>query len=77
MVVEHGWPASRTQSLIIKKLRGESGQRMPLGRPALSAEKIALVSTWIKEGATYDNNNPALSIENVISPSLGPRPAFA
>ncbi len=26
-----------------------------------------MVSTWIKEGATYDNNNPSLSIENVIS----------
>ena len=54
-------------SLIIKKLRGLVGQRMPQGRPALSEEKIALVSTWIKEGASYDNNNPSLAIENVIS----------
>lgn len=62
------WVAGKPDdSLIIKKLRGQSGQRMPLGRPALSEEKIALVSTWIKEGATYDNNNPSLSIENVIS----------
>ncbi len=60
-------PGKPDESLIIQKLRGQSGQRMPLGRPALSEEKIALVSTWIKEGATYDNSNPSLSIENVIS----------
>lgn len=62
------WVAGKPDdSLIIKKLRGQVGQRMPLGRPALSEEKIALVSTWIKEGAAYDNNNTSLSIENVIS----------
>ncbi len=62
------WVAGKPDdSLIIKKLRGQSGQRMPLNRPALPEEKISLISTWIKEGATYDNVNPSLSIENVIS----------
>lgn len=35
------WVAGKPDdSLIIKKLRRQSGQRMPLGRPALSEEKI-------------------------------------
>ncbi len=42
-------------SLLIKKLRGTEGQRMPAGgRPPLSEESIQLIATWIDEGATLD-----------------------
>ena len=42
-------------SLLIKKLKGTEGQRMPAGgRPPLSNESIRLISTWIDEGATLD-----------------------
>jgi mono/diheme cytochrome c family protein len=55
-------------SLIVKKLKGEGdGQRMPAGRPALSPEKIELVSTWIREGAAFDGSSPASNIETVIN----------
>ncbi|MCC6510877.1 MAG: hypothetical protein IT423_17375 [Pirellulaceae bacterium] len=60
-------PGKPDESLLIKKLKGLAGQRMPAGRPALSDAKIALISTWIKEGATYDGASPTLAIENVVN----------
>ncbi|MEZ6090889.1 MAG: c-type cytochrome domain-containing protein [Pirellulaceae bacterium] len=46
-------------SLLIKRLKGEEGNRMPAGgRPPLSDEQIQLISTWIKEGATLDGRGP-------------------
>lgn len=57
-----------TTSLLVKKLKGEEGQRMPAGgRPALSDEKIALISTWITEGATFDGAAPNTNIETVVN----------
>jgi mono/diheme cytochrome c family protein len=54
-------------SLIVKKIRGMSGQRMPAGgRPALSEESIKLITTWIKEGATFDGSNPESRLDQVI-----------
>ncbi len=42
-------------SLIVRKLRGQEGQRMPAGgRPPLPDDSIALVSKWIDEGARLD-----------------------
>jgi len=43
-------------SLLIKKLRGIDieGQRMPRGRPPLPDEVIAMIATWIDQGATID-----------------------
>lgn len=54
-------------SLLIKKLKGQSGQRMPAGRPPLSDEKISLISTWIREGATFDGPSPNTNIDVVMS----------
>ncbi len=51
-------PGKPDESLIIQKLRGQSGDRMPAGgRPAFSEDKIQLISTWIREGATLDEGN--------------------
>jgi mono/diheme cytochrome c family protein len=48
-------PGKGSESLLVKKLRGMVGQRMPAGeRPALAEESIELISTWIDEGATLD-----------------------
>lgn len=48
-------PGKGAESLLVQKLRGMLGQQMPAGgRPALSEESIALISTWIDEGATLD-----------------------
>lgn len=45
------------ESLIIKKIKGAAGDRMPLGRPALSDEVIKKFETWVAEGATFDGRS--------------------
>lgn len=61
-------PGKGADSLLVKKLRGMAGQRMPAGgRPALSEENIRLVSTWIDEGATFDGENKEARLDSVIS----------
>lgn len=47
-------PNRSAASLLIRKLKGEEGQRMPVGRPPLSDEQIALIGRWIDENATFD-----------------------
>lgn len=39
------------RSLLIRKLRGQEGQRMPLGRPPLSNPDIDAIAAWIDGGA--------------------------
>ncbi len=56
------------ESMLIKKLRGTSGERMPAGgRPALKPEQIQLVATWIQEGAAFDGYSADGNIEAVAS----------
>ncbi|MEC8475311.1 MAG: c-type cytochrome domain-containing protein [Planctomycetota bacterium] len=56
-------PGKSADSLLIQKLKGMVGQRMPAGgRPALSDESIKLISTWIDEGATLDGDSPTQPI---------------
>ena len=51
-------PGNAAGSLLIRKLRGMEGNRMPAGgRPAFSEESIQLISTWINEGAKLDGAN--------------------
>ncbi|KAA1259877.1 Planctomycete cytochrome C [Rubripirellula obstinata] len=51
-------PGNAEASLLIKKLRGTEGDRMPGGgRPPLSESDIQLVATWINEGATLDGDS--------------------
>ena len=48
-------PGRGEQSLLVQKLRGMVGERMPAGgRPALPESSIELITTWINEGATLD-----------------------
>lgn len=55
-------------SLLVRKLKGEEGQRMPAGgRPPLSDEQIALISTWIEEGATFDGESAEQPLEVMAS----------
>lgn len=44
-------------SLLIKKIKGTAGDRMPLGRPALSDEIIKKFETWVAEGAAFDGKS--------------------
>jgi mono/diheme cytochrome c family protein len=55
-------------SLLVKKLKGQAGQRMPAGgRPPLGDDKIQLISTWIRENARFDGPDAATNIDVVIS----------
>ncbi|MFG0264806.1 MAG: c-type cytochrome domain-containing protein [Rhodopirellula sp. JB055] len=48
-------PGDGEASLLVQKLRGSAGARMPAGgRPPLSDSDIELISTWISEGAKVD-----------------------
>ena len=40
-----------SQSLLIKRLKGQGGPRMPKGENALKEAQIKLISKWIDEGA--------------------------
>jgi len=58
-------PGKGEESLLVKRLRGTEGNRMPAGgRPPLSDEEIRLVSTWIDEGAVLkpENDGQPLSL---------------
>src|SRR5215831_13154370 len=45
-------PGHSADSLLIKRVTGANGQaRMPMGAPALSADKIATLAKWIDAGA--------------------------
>ena len=44
-------PGMGSASLLIRKLKGEEGNRMPQGGAPLSDDQIQLISTWIDSGA--------------------------
>ncbi len=50
-IVVKGSPSS---SLLISYLRGKKQPRMPMKAPPLPADQIALIETWIKQGAKID-----------------------
>ncbi len=46
-------PGKGEASLLVRKLRGLEGDRMPAGgKPPLSEQQIKMISTWVDEGAT-------------------------
>lgn len=60
--------STAAESLLIRKLKGEEGQRMPAGgRPPLSDEQISLISTWIEEGAAFDGESAEQPLEVMAS----------
>ncbi|MCG8583209.1 MAG: hypothetical protein MI757_00665, partial [Pirellulales bacterium] len=54
-------------SLIVRKLRGTSGARMPLDRPALPPATIAAFERWINEGAKFDGQSPTQSLTDLAA----------
>ncbi len=61
-------PRQAGESLLAKKIKGESGDRMPAGgRPPLTTEQIASITTWINEGATFDGPSAEMNIDTVIA----------
>ncbi|MFM8415575.1 MAG: c-type cytochrome domain-containing protein [Planctomycetota bacterium] len=62
-------PGKANESLLVKKLRGVGieGQRMPLGKPPLADEQIALIAKWIDQGARADLLTPGDSLESLAA----------
>ena len=56
-------------SLLVKKLRGAGieGQRMPLGGPPLPDAQIAMIATWIDEGARLDLLTSRTPLDAVVA----------
>lgn len=62
-------PGKGSESLLVRKLRGVDieGQRMPLGKPPLTAAQIATIATWIDQGARIDLLSSAAPLEAVVA----------
>lgn len=60
-------PGKPDNSMLMKKLLGLDGDRMPKGRPALSDEQIKLISTWISEGAVFDGASRETRLDSVVA----------
>ncbi|MBW3596997.1 MAG: hypothetical protein KY475_06950 [Planctomycetes bacterium] len=58
-------PGKPAESLLVQKLKGQAGERMPLRRPPLSDELIARFETWIAEGAKFDGPDPMTDVKRV------------
>ena len=53
-------------SLLIAKVRGiADGQRMPIGRPPLGDETIAIIERWIDQGAKFDGQSETTPLATV------------
>jgi hypothetical protein len=64
VAVTAGRPAD---SLIVKKLRGTAGARMPLDRDPLPEATILKIEKWIAEKAPYDAGDPNLPLDTVVA----------
>jgi mono/diheme cytochrome c family protein len=55
------------ESLLVRKLRGTAGDRMPAGgRPPLNGEAMEKVVRWIAEGASFDGHSVDARLNNVV-----------
>jgi hypothetical protein len=59
-------PGKAADSLLIKKLRGTAGQRMPLRKDPLAEEVIKKFEQWIADGAKYDWSSADESIDLAV-----------
>jgi hypothetical protein len=62
-------PGQGNASLLVKKLTGVGidGQRMPLGKPPLTADQIATISKWIDQGGRIDLLSAQAPLETLVA----------
>ena len=65
-IVEPGRPRD---SLLVKRLRGIDGTRMPKDKAPMSSELIAGFEIWIKNGAKFDGADRAMPLPLVVEKS--------
>ena len=56
-------PGDSSGSLIVKRILGQGGPRMPMGSDSLSPEEIAAIRKWIDEGAKVNLAGASTSAE--------------
>lgn len=57
-------------SLLVRKIKGASGiegQRMPIGKPPLASDLIALIEKWIDQGARLDMLGPNATLADLAA----------
>ena len=60
-------PGEPATSLLVRKLKGQAGERMPLDRPPLPAATIAKIEKWIAEGAKFDGPGVKTPLDRVAA----------
>jgi mono/diheme cytochrome c family protein len=63
-------PGSSQKSLLVQHLTGEKKPLMPMGQDPLPASEIAVLKSWIDQGAAWDTAAPA---STAWKPTLAPR----
>ncbi|NDC62757.1 MAG: hypothetical protein EBZ59_01915 [Planctomycetia bacterium] len=57
------------ESLLVKKIKGQGieGQRMPIGKPPLSDDVVAMIGKWIDQGVKLDALSPKDPLETIAA----------
>jgi mono/diheme cytochrome c family protein len=63
-------PGSSQMSLLVQHLTGEKKPLMPMGQDPLPAAEIAVLKSWIDQGAVWDTASPVAA---TWKPTLAPR----
>ena len=63
-------PGSGERSLLLQHLTGEKKPVMPMGQDPLPASEIAVLKSWIDQGAAWNDAKPAVA---AWKPALAPR----
>lgn len=51
-------PGKPQDSMLVRMLKASGNERMPRNGPPLTADQIAKVEAWIREGGKFDGNSP-------------------
>lgn len=60
-------PGDLEKSPFYQRVIADDRGRMPFRRPALPAEQIAKIKTWIEEGAKFDGREPRQNLTEVVA----------
>lgn len=60
-------PGDPDLSSLVRRIRGEDEPRMPPDGPALAEDEIEAIATWVREGARFDGDGPAMPLATVFA----------
>lgn len=67
-------PGKSAESLLVKRISGQQGLRMPPVGPPLDERTIAIIRAWIDEGAKYDGTVGLVDRVAALAPRRPPLP---